>query len=77
MSLGWAIGVLVALVVVAVVSFQLGRHSQRRAEQPQPRRQHPSVFVDMDDRPPMEIDFDAGIRASQRAQHKNPSKDEA
>ncbi|MCS7057845.1 MAG: hypothetical protein NZ849_06755 [Meiothermus sp.] len=77
MSLGWAIGVLVALVVVAVVSFQLGRHSQLRREPPPLRRQHPSVFVDMDDRPPMEIDFDAGIRASQRVQPKNPSKDEA
>ena len=31
----------------------------------------------MDDKPPMEIDFDAGIKANQRALSKNPSKDEA
>jgi hypothetical protein len=38
---------------------------------------HPSVFVDMDDKPPMEIDFEAGIRANQRTLRKNSSQEEA
>ncbi|GIW33068.1 hypothetical protein [Meiothermus sp.] len=51
------------------------RHSASDARNSQPY--NPSVFVDMDDKPPMEIDFDAGIKANQRALSKNPSKDEA
>ncbi|AWR87357.1 hypothetical protein [Meiothermus taiwanensis] len=79
MSLEWALGVLVLLALVALTSFQLGRLSQRSGAPQQPRKRpsHPSVFVDMDDRPPMEIDFEAGIRANQSSKRKHPSRDEA
>lgn len=79
MSLEWALGVLVLLALVALAFFQLGRLSQGAgaAEQPRKRPNHPSVFVDMDDRPPMEIDFEAGIRANQPSSRKHSSRDEA
>jgi hypothetical protein len=77
MSLEWALGVLILLLLVALVSFQLGRLSRPTgpAGRPHQKPSHPSVFVDMDDKPPPEIDFEAGIRANQR--RKNPSRDEA
>lgn len=49
------IGFLV-MVVLVLVWLEL------RKSRPQPH--NPSVFVDMEDQPPMEIDFDAGIRAN-------------
>lgn len=79
MSLEWALGVLVLLALVALTFFQLGRLSQpsNPTQQPRKRPRHPSVFVDMDDNPPMEIDFETGIRANQSSSRKHPSRDEA
>lgn len=77
MSLEWSLGVLGLLILVALTFFQLGRLSRppSPAKQPQKQPRHPSVFVDMDDQPPMEIDFEASIHASERP--KNPSRNEA
>jgi hypothetical protein len=54
MSLEWALGVLILLLLVALVSFQLGRLSRPTgpAGRPHQKPSHPSVFVDMDDKPP-------------------------
>ncbi len=81
MSWVWVVALLGLLVLVGIAVYYLGRLGQSsphltsdgRSSQPY----NPSVFVDMDDKPPMEIDFDAGIKANQRALSKNPSKDEA
>jgi hypothetical protein len=56
------------MALVSLVSFQLGRRSQSSSSFSKPGKKpdYPSVFVDMDDKPPMEIDFEAGIRANQR-----------
>ncbi|GIW24773.1 hypothetical protein [Meiothermus sp.] len=78
MSLEWALGVLVSWVLVGWVCFRLGRLSASSAlPMPGKKPSHPSVFVDMDDKPPMEIDFEAGIRANQRTLRKNSSQEEA
>jgi len=79
MSLEWALGVLLVMLLVALVSFQLGRLSRSSSftGRSRPKPSHPSVFVEMDDKPPMEIDFEAGIKASLHPGRKNPSQDEA
>lgn len=74
MSLEWSLGVLGLLILVALTFFQLGRLSRPPSPAKQQPR-HPSVFVDMDDQPPMQIDFEVSIHASERP--KNPSRDEA
>lgn len=77
----WVVALLGLLVLLGVGVYYLskrnppGNHPASDTGNPQPY--NPSVFVDMDDKPPMEIDFDAGIKANQRALSKNPSKDEA
>lgn len=53
----------VALIAFIVVSVLLLR--ALRKEKPRPPA-NPSVIVDMDDQPPTEIDFDAGIRANRK-----------
>ncbi len=76
----WVVALLGLLVLVGIGVYLLGGRGQSssrptpddRSSQPY----NPSVFVDMDDKPPMEIDFDAGINANQRILSKNPSKDE-
>lgn len=77
----WVVALLGLLMLLGGGVYYLSRRnpssshpaSDSRNSQPY----NPSVFVDMDDKPPMEIDFDAGIKANQRALSKNPSKDEA
>ncbi|MBO1436288.1 hypothetical protein [Meiothermus sp. CFH 77666] len=77
----WVVALLGLLVLLGAVVYYLSKrnppsnHPASDSRNSQPH--NPSVFVDMDDKPPMEIDFDAGIKASQRALSKNPSKDEA
>jgi len=81
MSWVWALALLGFLALLGLGAYRLNRRGQAspkpapdgRSSQPY----NPSVFVDLDDKPPMEIDFDAGIRANQRALSKNPSKDES
>ncbi|MER3480965.1 MAG: hypothetical protein C4327_10950 [Meiothermus sp.] len=53
----------VLLVVIALVIARLARSAASRLSSPT----NPSVIVEMDDLPPAEIDFDAGIRANQKA----------
>lgn len=53
------------LAVVALVLWLEVRKSRPGLRRPRSRvGQNPSVFVDMDDQPPTEIDFEAGIRAN-------------
>lgn len=77
----WVVALLGLLVLLGVGVYSLSRRSPSRSHSASDTRNskpyNPSVFVDMDDNPPMEIDFDAGIKANQRALSKNPSKDEA
>lgn len=81
MSWVWVVALLGLLVLVGIAVYYLGRRGQSSphltSDGPGSQPYNPSVFVDMDDKPPMEIDFDAGIKANQRALSKNPSKDEA
>ncbi len=58
----------VLLLVVAMVVY-LAR-SNRSASTPS----NPSVIVEMDDLPPADIDFDAGIRANQKFRKARDSK---
>ncbi|WP_299432658.1 hypothetical protein [uncultured Meiothermus sp.] len=81
MSWVWLVALLGLFVLVGVGVYYLGRLGQSGASPTSDTHNsqpyNPSVFVDMDDKPPMEIDFEAGIKASQRTLSKNPSKDEA
>ncbi len=80
MSWVWVVALLGLLVLVGAGVYYLGRLGQQTSPTPHDHGSepyNPSVFVDMDDKPPMEIDFDAGIKANQRALSKNPSKDDA
>jgi hypothetical protein len=80
MAWAWVVAFLGFLVLVGLGVYFWNRLSlssshptaDGRGSQPY----NPSVFVDMDDKPPMEIDFDAGIKANQRILSKNPGKDE-
>ena len=54
--------VIVLLLVLVVLMLVLWL-SLRKAR---PQRYNPSIFVDMDDQPITEIDFEAGIRANQK-----------
>lgn len=91
MSWIWLVAVLVLLVLVVVYLRKLN-HSRGISALPagKPLPYNPSVIVDMDDKPPTEIDFDAGIKANrledrvagdeddylnQRSVSKNPSQD--
>lgn len=71
----WDLGVLGLPILVALTFFQLGRLSRPPSPARQPQKQpcHPSAFVDMGDQPPMQIDFEASVHASERP--KNPSWD--
>ncbi|MDW8425723.1 MAG: hypothetical protein RMK51_07305 [Meiothermus sp.] len=78
----WVWGVaLLGLLLLGVGVYYWGRWGQASPRPSSDTRNsqphNPSVFVDMDDKPPMEIDFEAGIRANQRALSKNPNKDDA
>ncbi len=81
MSWVWVVALLGLLVLVGIGVYYLGRRGQSSphptSDGPSSQPYNPSVFVDMDDKPPMEIDFDAGIKANRKALSKNPSKDEA
>ncbi|MCX7784194.1 MAG: hypothetical protein N2318_11205 [Meiothermus sp.] len=77
----WGVALLGLLLLLGVGVYYWSRWGQS-SHQPtsdthNSQPYNPSVFVDMDDKPPMEIDFDAGIKANQRTLSKNPSKDEA
>jgi hypothetical protein len=63
-----AVGVL--LLAAAVVIVYLSYTGSTRRSNPS----NPSVIVEMDDLPPAEIDFDAGIRANQKFRKARDSK---
>lgn len=53
----------VALVALLILSVVIVLYLRQGMTKPPA---NPSVFVDLDDQPPTEIDFDAGIRANQK-----------
>lgn len=76
----WVVALLGLLALVGIGIYLRGRPGQSSSHRTSGEHSslpyNPSVFVDMDDKPPMEIDFDAGIKANQRILSKNPNKDE-
>ncbi|WP_027882894.1 hypothetical protein [Meiothermus rufus] len=73
MSWLWVAVLLGLAWLVGAAFYYLSQQAHQPRNSPSLPR-HPSVFVEMDDRPPMEIDFEAGIRAHSRGQ--NPSQEE-
>jgi len=64
----WVAGTLLIILLAAI--YYLLRNNQK------PKHYNPSVIVDMDDQPPTEIDFEAGIKANQKTS-KNPTGNDA
>ncbi len=75
MSWVW-VAVFLGLVWLAgVVLYYLSQRPQASPDTSSAQPRYPSVVVEMDDQPPVEIDFEAGIRANRQSKH--PSQEEA
>lgn len=58
-AMAWIVGIVIIILAILLVYYLLRGNSKSKVY-------NPSVIVDMDDQPPAEIDFDAGIKANQR-----------
>ena len=64
-AMAWIVGIVIIILAILLVYYLLRGNSKSKVY-------NPSVIVDMDDQPPAEIDFDAGIKANQRLNGKRP-----